>query len=199
LPFQIAKARENGLKRVFVGDVQDLAYPPELQSLEGSYDAVFTNAALHWCKRDPAGVVRSAKSALRKGGRFVGEMGGLLNVIGVRSAIHHVLKARGIDAKKLDPWFFPSVAEYQHILESGGFQVNHISLSPRITPLPGPLTDWMRTFTRSGILGDMTDEEAEEVMKEAQDICEVDMRDEAGNWHLMYVRLRFVAVLPSDV
>ena len=46
------------------------------------FDAVFSNATLHWCKRDPAAVIKAAKSVLKDGGRFVGEMGGLHNCIG---------------------------------------------------------------------------------------------------------------------
>lgn len=46
------------------------------------FDAVFTNAALHWCKKDPSGVLESAKRVLKKGGRFVGEMGGFMNCVG---------------------------------------------------------------------------------------------------------------------
>lgn len=41
----------------------------------------------------------------------------------------------------------------------------------------------------------MSDEEAAVVMKEVQDMCEVDMKDSDGNWALMYTRLRFVAFL----
>lgn len=42
----------------------------------------------------------------------------------------------------------------------------------------------------------MDDEEAENAMKEVVDICEPDMRDERGEWTVMYVRLRFLASAP---
>ena len=74
--------------------------------------------------------------------------------------------------------------------------MKHISLHPRITPLPGHLTDWLRAFARTSLLASMGDEEAEEVMQEVSDICEPDMKDENGGWAVMYVRLRFVAVSP---
>ncbi|KAG8875275.1 hypothetical protein FRB97_005252 [Tulasnella sp. 331] len=185
----IDKARQNGLERTFVGDVQDLVYPVELASLRGSFDAVFTNAVLHWCKRDPAGVVSSARQALKADGkgRFVGEFGGLLNCI----------ESKGMDAKSLDPWFFPSVQEYKTLLEKGGFQVTHISLNPRITPLPGRLIDWLRTFCRESFLADLNEAEAEELMLLVEDKCAVDMRDSDGGWSVMYARLRFVAILPA--
>lgn len=84
------------------------------------------------------------------------------------------------------------------LLEAGGFEVSHISIHPRITPLPGPLIDWMRTFCRDSMLGGLSDEAAEEVMQAAQTKSAVDMQDSDGNWAIMYVRLRFVAIRPSQ-
>lgn len=81
----IDQARKNGLQHAYVADVQAL---PTLSSLSDAlppalkFDAVFTNAALHWCKRSPVGVIKSAKSVLRDGGRFVGEFGGFGNCVG---------------------------------------------------------------------------------------------------------------------
>ncbi|KAG9036757.1 hypothetical protein FRB95_008088 [Tulasnella sp. JGI-2019a] len=196
----ISKALQNGLKDVFVADAQNLVYPTELASLKGQFDAVFTNAALHWCKRDPTGVITSAREALRADGkgRFVGEFGGFLNCMGLRSVLHTILKVRGMDPVKLDPWFFPSAEEYKALLEKGGFQVTHISLNPRITPLPGSLVDWMRTFCRETWLANLPEQLAEEIMQLVEDRCTVDMRDSGGKWSVMYVRLRFVAILPSS-
>jgi SAM-dependent methyltransferase len=51
--------------------------------LAEKFDAVFTNAALHWCKANPTGVLESVKKVLKKGGRFVGEMGGFMNCVGL--------------------------------------------------------------------------------------------------------------------
>ena len=69
-----------------MSDVQSLQFPSNFEEgLRDRYDAVFTNAALHWCKRDPSGVVKNAKEILKPGGRFVGEMGGFLNCVGEKS------------------------------------------------------------------------------------------------------------------
>lgn len=76
---QIQQAQANGLKQVIVADIQD---PTQVTPGGGKFDAVFSNAALHWCKRDPGGVLESAKRVLRPGGRFVIEMGGFANCIG---------------------------------------------------------------------------------------------------------------------
>jgi len=97
---------------------------------------VFSSSVLHWCKRDPAGVLESAKKVLKKGGRFVGEMGGFMNCIGptfniplppsldcqpagVRMALQHVLRSRGYDPTPRDPWFFPSMEDYVKVWRIG--------------------------------------------------------------------------------
>jgi SAM-dependent methyltransferase len=79
---QIDKAKANGIQHAFIGDAQDLRFPESWSAPSADFDAVFTNAALHWCKRDPAGVILSARSVLRSGGRFVGEFGGFTNCVG---------------------------------------------------------------------------------------------------------------------
>lgn len=90
---QIGKAHSNGLSAAYVADVQNLEIPfsKDIQDTLSSsvppdfdykFDAVFSNAALHWCKRSPSGVIESAARALKKGGRFVVEMGGFTNCVG---------------------------------------------------------------------------------------------------------------------
>jgi SAM-dependent methyltransferase len=118
-----------------VSDVQDLNIPMAAftnNDPEFKFDAAFSNATLHWCKRDPAGVLESVKKILKPGGRLVVEMGGAMNCIGttnipdlqfsiervtpgVRSALHRVIKSRGHDPIPLDPWFFPSVEDYTKV------------------------------------------------------------------------------------
>ncbi|KAJ3963283.1 hypothetical protein EV361DRAFT_231957 [Lentinula raphanica] len=194
----VEKARTKGLPEAFVCDIQDFTFPPpsEYNGPREGFDAVFTNATLHWCKRDPAGVIKSAKEILKSdGGRFVGEMGGFLNCIGVRSALKTVLKSKGYDGTERDPWFFPSPEEYSKLLQAEGFTVSHISLTPRLTPLEAGLYGWLSTFVRGSWLKDLSDGEAEEVMREVEEMCRVDCQDGNGNWAVVYVRLRFVAVL----
>ena len=109
--------------------------------------------------------------------------------------LHHVVRSRGYDPSKLNPWFFPSSGYYKKLLESSGFTVKHIELEPRLTALKGPLGDWMRLFCRNSWFKDMSEKEAESIIKEVEDICQVDHRDEEGNWAMMYCRLRFHATI----
>jgi len=190
----IEQAVVNGLPHAFVSDARNLRFPAGWPTeLQKDFDAVFSNATLHWCKNNPEGVLDSAKRVLKPGGRFVVEMGGFMNCIAVRSAMHSVLRAKGYEPAKLDPWFFPSVEHYKTLLERNGFRVHSIGIHPRMTPLKGSLRDWLHLFCRPYFLHDMGDEEAEAVMRSVEDICSIDCRDEYGKWSIMYTRLRVVA------
>ncbi|GAA6006618.1 hypothetical protein JCM11491_003119 [Sporobolomyces phaffii] len=157
-------------------------------------DAVFSNAALHWMKRDPERVVRGVHRVLKPRGRFVGEMGGFLNVTGVRGALHSVLRARGYDPAAIDPWFFPTPDHYRALLEQVGFTVETCELVPRPTTLPTGLAGWLETFAFAFLAPVDGPAARAEVIADVCRLCEVDMRDpKSGEWSVMYVRLRFKA------
>jgi len=202
----IAKAKQNGLEHVHVYDIQSLhttaaaSFLESLISTHGRFDAVFSNAALHWCKADPAGVLEGAKKVLKPGGRFVIEMGGWGNCIGVRSALYKVLEKRGLNPKERDPWFFPSADGYRALLETAGFEQIKAELVPRITPLQGPLYNWVDMFLRtSSFFEGFRSEEVDAMMHEVQDMCEMDCKDPSSErWMMIYIRLRVSAVFPSS-
>lgn len=79
---------------------------------------------------------------------------------------------------------------------SEGFNVVHAALVPRITPLPEGLMGWLAVFARNSILKDLSEEEALSIMKQVESMCSVDCLDEDGNWTVVYIRLRFVAIKP---
>jgi len=194
---QINKAKENGLENAYVQDIQALddEFASELLAKHGLFDKVFSNAALHWCKRDPVGAIRSAKKVLKPGGFFAAEFGGWGNCIGVRSALHSAMRRRGYDPISRDPWYFPSAESYSKLLVIEGFEVVNISLVPRLTLLDGHLLGWLRLFTKNtAFLQGVNPEETEAILKEAAGACEVDTKDmDSNRWMLMYVRLRVLA------
>ncbi|MGE0684384.1 MAG: trans-aconitate 2-methyltransferase, partial [Candidatus Binatia bacterium] len=112
------------------------------------FDAVFSNAALHWMKQADA-VIAGVWRALKPGGRFVAEFGGAGNNATVLHALKAALVQRSLDFDTLSPWYFPSVEEYRGKLAVQGFVVNTIALIPRPTPLPGSLVAWLETFAQS--------------------------------------------------
>lgn len=163
---------------------------------ETQFNKVFSNAALHWMKRSPSRVLANINASLRPGGRFAAELGGFMNCIGVRSHLHLALRKRGLDAEALDPWFFPSAAQYSALLQDAGFAVDKCELVPRLTPLPrdSGLRGWLRTFAGPFLNALDSEGEREEVVREVEEALRPDAYDqESGVWNVMYVRLRVLA------
>jgi len=184
---QIEAARALGLD-AHVMDAEALMFREE-------FDAVFSNAVLHWIPRaDPmlAGVYR----ALRPGGRFVAECGGVGCVDKVRTALIQALDRRGIDGEARVPWYFPTPADYTARLERAGFRVDHMALIPRPTPLPGDVVDWLETFAQSFLQG-LEGAARAEYLQEVRAVLEPQLRDSTGTWIADYVRLRFAATKVS--
>jgi len=154
------------------------------------FDAVFSNAALHWMKQ-PDVVIQNVAEVLKDGGRFVAEMGGFGNVQSVRSALAEAFISRELDWSGTDPWFFPTAEEYQELLEQAGFEVSFIKLIPRPTLLPTDVGGWLDTFG-AAFFGSITSENLLQIKQEIVTKLEPVLCKE-GRWHMDYVRLRFCA------
>ena len=163
---------------------------------EREFDAVFSNAALHWMKRDPQAVIAGVARALRPGGRFVGEMGGQGNVAAITVALLAVLERRGQDGRAVHPWYFPTPAAYRSRLERQGFVVETIELLPRPTPLPTGMSGWLETFAEP-FFKLLPQADRASAKEEAVELLATSLRDEAGAWTADYVRLRFRATLAA--
>ncbi len=158
---------------------------------ENEFDAVFTNAALHWIK-PPEVVVANVARALKTGGRFVGEFGGAGNVEKIKTALIAALNARGLDGEAADPWYFPTPAAYGDLLQAAGFRVESAELIPRPTPLPGRMADWIKTLAQD-FAAPVPEAERDDFLDGVEQTLAVDMRNDQGVWSADYVRLRFAA------
>jgi SAM-dependent methyltransferase len=186
-PDMVAAARARGLDaRVLPGQSLDFAR---------EFDAVFSNAALHWMHPQEA-VLAGVARALKPGGRFVAEMGGHNNTAAILTAMRAVLARRGIDALKFSPWYFPSAAAYRAKLEAAGLRVDEIAIIPRPTPLAAGLAAWLDTFAED-FLSALPPPDRAAAKLEIIDLLQPILRDETGLWVADYVRLRFRAVLPA--
>lgn len=167
----------------------------EALAFDSEFDAVFSNAALHWMRR-PADVIAGVWRALKPGGRFVGEMGGHGNVHHIMTALVAALDRRGLDGRAAVPWYFPTPAEYRGLLEPQGFRVRAIDLIPRPTPLPGDIVDWLdnfaENFTRQVPAAERAGFLSEVAAALRPHLCSAD-----GDWSADYVRLRFAADKPA--
>jgi trans-aconitate methyltransferase len=160
------------------------------------FDAVFSNAALHWMKENPDAVIAAVARALKPGGRFVGEMGGHGCVAAITVALFAVLERRGTEARSAIPWYFPTVADYRRRLERAEFNVEYIELIPRPTPLPTDMAGWLDTFA-APFLKRLPESDRVAARDEVIAMLRPVLCDEAGRWTADYMRLRFLARLPQ--
>ena len=185
-PEQVWAALERGLDARIV-DATQLQF-------DSVFDAVFSNAALHWIS-DADSVITGVWTALKPGGRFVAEFGGAGCVLSIREAFQAVLGRRGVDARTLDPWYFPTAAEYTARLETRGFTVNSVSLFPRPTPLPSDVRSWLRIFAQPFLDG-VEESERALLVEEVRTELEPRLLNAEGVWVVDYVRLRLAATKP---
>jgi trans-aconitate methyltransferase len=157
------------------------------------FDAVFSNATLHWIK-EPERVITGIARALRPGGRFVAEFGGKGNVSELMAAIERAWLKLGLPGPAPKPWYYPSVAEYAGLLERHGLEVTFANLFERPTPLEdgeGGLRNWLEMFG-GAFLEKLTpsqhDDMVAAVEKEARPTI---WRN--GHWVMDYRRLRVVS------
>jgi SAM-dependent methyltransferase len=180
---QVEACRRLGLD-ARVGDGERLRFGAE-------FDAVFSNAALHWMKR-PDDVIAGVSRALKAGGRFVAEFGGYGCVEKIKRALIASLASRGIDGERLNPWYFPTVEDYSARLVRGGFAIRYIALIPRPTPLPAEINGWLETFAQS-FMAPLEPGARDEFIAEVRESLRPELCSADGKWFADYVRLRFAA------
>ena len=184
-PQMAAAARLLGIE-VTVGDAEALPFESD------SFDAVFSNAALHWVRNHDA-MLRGVKRVLKPCGRFVAEFGGFGNIAAIRLAMRTAIERFGFDGSKDDVNYYPTPDIYSRRLEEHGFAVERIALIPRPTPLPeSGMSGWIKTFRR-GVLESLPEELREKIVHEAVGLLKPVLCDDEGNWTADYVRLRFIA------
>lgn len=162
--------------------------------MDKKFDAVFSNAALHWVK-EPEQAALSIYHALKQGGRFVAEFGGHGNVGIVINGILEVLREYNIDGKERTPWYFPRIGEYCSLLENIGFRTTFATHFDRPTTLSDGeegLHHWLESFA---------DDFFPEFGKSERNIVYEKVKQKVkshlfhnGQWELDYKRLRIVAI-----
>jgi SAM-dependent methyltransferase len=184
-PEMVAAARALGVK-ADIGSAEKLPYPDHV------FEAVFSNAALHWVRGQDE-MMDEVRRVLRPGGRFVAEMGGHGNIAAIRIAFSAVLARHGHADLGERGNYYPTPETYARRLERHGFRVSRIALIPRPTTLgEGGMAGWLRTFCR-GALNTLPEPLRETVVNETVALLASVLRDHEGNWTADYVRLRFIA------
>ncbi|HUJ39907.1 MAG TPA: methyltransferase domain-containing protein [Candidatus Acidoferrales bacterium] len=163
----------------------------------GQFDAVFSNAVLHWIPEADQ-VIAGMARALRSGGRFVAEFGGKGNIQRLVAGFHRAFSALGLrEPEGVSPWFYPSIAEYSGLLEKHGLEVRTASLFDRPTVLEDGelgLRNWIRQF-RHTFLEKIGEPNAQHWIEEVERQCRSELFKN-GSWELDYRRLRIAAWKP---
>lgn len=181
----VAAARARGI-------TADEATAEQLPFNNATFDAVFSNAVLHWVRGQDA-MMAEVHRVLKPGGRFVAEMGGHGNVAAIHVGLMAVLVRHGFGDAEKGVNYYPTPEAYSRRLGQHGFQVERMALIPRPTPLEKTgMEGWLRTFRR-GVLEKLPEELRATVVDECCALLAPALRDEDGNWVADYVRLRFVA------
>lgn len=182
----IARAREKYPHLTFIqgnAEVFETSHP---------YDAVFSNAALHWMKNAEA-VVRAIWLALKPGGRFVAELGGFGNIARLLAATESAL-GRPVE----NPWHFPKLGEYAFLLENQGFRVQFATLFNRPTPQEDGedgLAHWLDAFG-IGVLQELEPAQRQDAYRRIAELARPHLYQD-GTWVIDYVRLRVAATKPA--
>jgi len=190
-PGMIGQARQNYPNLEFkLADAASFSFPRE-------FDAVFSNAALHWI-REPENVIQCVASCLRPEGRFVAEFGGKRNIGRFIAAAKAALEHRGYSY--VSPWYFPSIGEYALLLERNGFEVSaawHFDRSTKLDDGCDAMRDWIQMFGL-GVLGSAPKTEWRAIVSDIEERLRPDLFVD-GQWYMDYVRLRVQAIFRPDL
>lgn len=180
----LAAARKKYPALTFLhGDATKLPTP------EQAFDAVFSNAVLHWIP-DLTPVAQGLARVLRPGGRFVAEFGGIGCKETIYSTLRAVVKDHGYAPCRVH--FFRPLGELATTFESAGFRILRTEWFPRDTPLQGPdgMLNILKMFSL-GILGNAPTEEHEALLAEAIERLRPHLL-KADGWHADYTRQRLL-------
>jgi 2-isopropylmalate synthase len=179
----IRKAQDRGIDASII-NILDLSFEKE-------FDAVFSNAVLHWIK-DSETAIKNVNKSLKNNGRFIAEFGGYGNAKNIIDAMKEVF-GNNLDFGEFNnPWYFPSVTEYKELLEKNGFNVEYIEIIPRPTPIKS-MINWLDIFA-NGVIEHLNDEQKRRFKEDVVRILKPKLYTKQNGWVLDYQRLRVKAV-----
>ncbi len=179
----VATAKAKGLD-AFVASATNLPFEEE-------FDAVFSNAVLHWVKESRR-VVQNIARSLKRGGRFVAEFGGAGNISHIMNAMQEVFSRHPEYGLFEEMWYFPSDTEYKALLEKEGFWVEYIELIPRPVPIDD-IANWLAVFT-NGVTEHLDESQTEVFRHEVRELLKPKLYSKEKGWVADYIRIRVKAV-----
>lgn len=195
-PDMVEAARARGVD-AFVADAEALDLEQQAQRF-GQFDAVFSNAALHWML-DPDAVATGIFAVLKEGGRFVGEMGGAGNLAALRAGIRDEMTERGYQLPAEDPQWYPAVEEFTRLYCVAGFTDVQAQRIERPTDLQTGIQGWVKTFRSGWFDVAMVPEWERDTLAAAIEArLAPALRKPDGIYFADYVRLRFSMRKPAS-
>ncbi|SMN17302.1 Trans-aconitate 2-methyltransferase [uncultured Candidatus Thioglobus sp.] len=182
-PSMVESTKIRGIE-AYIIDGENITYQNE-------FDAVFSNAALHWLTQ-PEKVIKGVYLALKSNGRFIAEFGGDGNIAALLEAMQRVFQENKEFGEFKIPWYFPTTEAYKLLLERVGFKVKYIELIPRPTPLKSGVEKWLEIFAE-GIIKELTPEQKNVFLVAVKDKLTPVIYTKKDGWVADYVRLRFEA------
>jgi 2-isopropylmalate synthase len=179
----VEKTKEKNIE-AYVMSATDLNFNNE-------FDAIFSNAVLHWVK-DSKIAINKINTSLKDNGRFIAEFGGYGNIKFLTDAMQKVFDKHKEYGEFNNPWYFPKDTDYKKLLEGNGFKVEYIELIPRPT-LINDISNWLDIFA-NGIVSHLTNEQQLNFKQEVREILKPKIYTEKNGWVADYVRLRFKAI-----
>jgi len=169
--------------------------PGEEFHFDEHFDAIFSNAALHWMLEKEK-VIDCMYRNLKRTGRIVLEMGGKHNVEKIITVLRDSLIKHGFSEKaEQQLWYFPSESEYTALLEKRGFKVtyaSHFSRETKLVDTQNGIKDWIKMFG-SAFLKGIDEAVVNDILTEVQDALHpLLFRD--NDWYADYKRLRITAI-----
>lgn len=177
------------------GDANSMIYRDE-------FDAIFSNAALHWVK-DHSLVLKGIASSLKSGGRMLLQMGGKGNAAKILVILDKMVATRKWSRYFQDfqfPYGFYGVDEYKNCLELAGLQPVRIELIKKQMTYPdrSGLAGWVRT-TWLPYTGRVPASEQQEFVDElVARYAEEECCKTGGNISVAMVRLEVEAQKPHN-
>jgi len=178
----VAKTKEKGIKSSVMSATE--------LTFENEFDAVFSNAVLHWVK-DADEAIKKISKSLKQNGRFIAEFGGYGNIQYLTDAMQEVFNNHKEFGSLNNPWYFPKDTDYRQLLEENDFDVEYIELIPRATKIDD-ISNWLDIFA-NGIVSHLSDEQQEQFKQEVRVILEPKIYSNEDGWVADYVRLRLKA------
>jgi 2-isopropylmalate synthase len=182
-PSMISKTQDKGIES-YVMNVNDMPF-------ENQFDAVFSNAVLHWVT-EPQKAIKKISTTLKTNGRFIAEFGGDGNIRYLTDAMKNVFQDHPEYGEYHNPWYFPSDIEYKKILEENGFKVEYIEIIPRPTKIDD-IGNWIDIFA-NGIISKLSVKQQNDFKCEIRKILEPKIYNQKDGWVADYVRLRLKAI-----